>query len=162
MAIGERVSKLERTAQRTAMTLMELLIVLGIIAVVVGMSVPAMTRYSSQARLKATVRQMAGFLSLARSLSIGSQSGHTVLVDIEHRRMTVMDNTSGEVLEQQLRLPQGIDVTLESGGEVLSPAEIVFQPSGSLRGRTVSVIIKEGQKRATIAISGITGAVTAE
>ena len=145
------------------MTLMELLVVLSIIAAVVGMSVPAMTRYSGQARLKTTVRQMAGFLSLARSLSIGSQSGHTVLADTEHRRMTVTDNTSGEVLEQQLRLPQGMDVTLESGGETLTPAEIAFQPSGSLRsGRAVSVILKDGQKRATITISGITGAVTVE
>ena len=141
---------------------MELLVVLSVIGIIVGMSVPALTRYSGQVRLKTTVRQMVGFLSLARSFSIGSQAGHTVILDSEHKQMTVVDAASGETLEQKLRLPQGIDIAVEAGGEALSPPEIAFQPSGSLRGRTTSIILKDKQKSITITVSGVTGAVTVE
>ena len=141
---------------------MELLVVLGVIGIIVGMSVPALTRYSGQVRLKATVRQMAGFLSLARSLSIGSPAGHTVIVDVEHKQMTVVDNDSGEELDQKIHFPQGIEVAVEAGGEPLTPPELAFQPNGSLRGRTTSIILKDKQKSCTLTVSSVTGAVTVE
>lgn len=166
LAIGDSCStKRLRPAANgasVALSLMELLVVLSIVGVIVGMSVPAMARYSAQARLKATARQVAGFLSLARSLSIGSQAGHTVIMDAEHKEMTVADNASGEALEQKLRLPQGIDIALLSGGESVAPEEIVFMPNGSLRGRAVSLILKDKNKSITVAVSGVTGAVTVE
>ncbi len=162
LAIGDRRSGASHCALVDGMTLIELLVVLGITAAIVGMSVPAMTRYSGQVRLKTTVRQMAGFLSLARSLSIGSQAGHTVIIDTEHKQMTVVDNGSGETLDQKFRLPQGIDIEAVAGGEALTPPEIAFQPSGSLRGRTVLLILKDKPKTITITVSSMTGAVTVE
>lgn len=143
-----------------AITLMELLVVLSIIAAIVGMGVPAMARYSAQVRLKAAVRQAAGFLSLARSLSIGSEAGHTVIVDAPRRLMTVVDNASGEMLEQKFHLPQGIDIQVTAAGEAVTPPEIAFQPSGSLRGRTTALIFKDQEKSVTITVSAVTGAIS--
>src|SRR3989338_8523510 len=71
-----------RNPQSTmGMTLMEILVVLGVIGIIVGMSVPALTRYAGSMRLKAVTRQVTGLVSLARSLSIGSPGGPTAHVD---------------------------------------------------------------------------------
>lgn len=142
------------------MTLMELLVVLSVIAAVVGLSTPALVRYSGQARLKSTVRQVVGLLSLVRSLSVSSPAGHTVSIDLERRELSVVDNDSGEALEQIVRLPRGLEVAVEAGGEALKPPELVFQPNGALRGRTVSLILTDKDKDVTITVSSITGAVT--
>ncbi len=148
--------------KKSGMTLMELLVVLGIIGIVVGMSAPALTRYAGQVRLKSTVRQVVGLLSLARSLSIGSPAGHTVSIDLEHRQLTVIDNNVNEALDQKVRLAAGLEISVEAAGEALTPPELVFQPNGALRGRTVSIILTDKQKTYTITVSSITGAVTVE
>ena len=51
------------------MTLVELLVVLGIIGLILGISVPGLSAYANQARLKAATRNVVGLLSLARSLA---------------------------------------------------------------------------------------------
>ena len=142
------------------MTLVELLVVLGVIGVIVTMSVPALTSYTKQIRLKTTTRELVGLLSLARSLAISSHEDHAVVIDPERREVMVTNLTSGESLEHVLRLPSAMTLDVEIGGEASSETQLVFHPTGSLAGRTVSLILAERDKQHTITVTAATGAVS--
>ena len=72
------------------MTLVELLVVLGIIGLIVGMGLPSFTHYAQHLRLNAAVRQVVGLVSLARSAAISSHEEHAVTVDAEHRELRIV------------------------------------------------------------------------
>ena len=144
------------------MTLVELLVVLGIIGLILGISVPGLSAYANQARLKAATRNVVGLLSLARSLAISSHQDHAVIVDPAQRRITVENAVSGDTLEQTVQLPPSIDVETEVAGESAQEARVIFRPTGSLAGRTTTIRLADRDKSHTITVSGITGAVTVE
>ena len=142
------------------MTLVELLVVLGIIVMIVGMSVPALSHYADQLRLKAATRQVVGLMLLARSMAISSHTDHKVVIDPEQHRLTVVNVASGETLEQVVRLPSSITVEVEIGGQPSEETNVVFRPTGSLAGRTTSFILADREKHHTVTVTGATGAVT--
>ena len=144
------------------MTLVELLVVLGIIGLILGISVPGLSAYANQARLKAATRNVVGLLSLARSFAISSHQDHAVIVDPVQRRITVENAVSGDTLEQTVQLPPSIDVETEVAGESAQEARVIFRPTGSLAGRTTTIRLADRDKSHTITVSGITGAVTVE
>lgn len=144
------------------MTLIELLVVLGIIGLILGISVPGLSTYANQARLKAATRNLMGLLSLARSLAISSHEDHAVIMDLEQRRITVENTVSGEALERMVQLPPTITIEVEVAGEPVQEARVVFRPTGSLAGRTTIIRLADRDKSHAITVSGITGAVTTE
>ncbi len=144
------------------MTLVELLVVLGVIGLIVGMSVPALVGYAKQVRLKSTTRQVLGLVSLARSLAISSHEEHAVVVDDEHREIRVVNTVSGETLEQAIHLPSSVSVEIQVGGQNVGATQFAFRPTGALTGRTVTLVLADGQKQQTIVVTGSTGSVTAQ
>lgn len=142
------------------MTLVEILVVLGIIGMILAMSVPGLAGYAKHLRLKTATRQVVGLVSLARSLAISSREDHAVVVDPEHGQILIINQASGEPLEQSVRLPSSVTVAMEAGGEPLSEMALVFRPTGSLTGRAVSLILADREKRYTIVVTGTTGAVS--
>ena len=142
------------------MTLVELLVVLGIIGVIVGMSVPGLVGYAQRVRLKATVRQVMGLLSLARSLAISSHEEHAVILDQAEGTLSVMNVASEETLEQAVHLSSAVTLVFEIGGEPSAEARIIFRPTGALNGRTVSLILADREREQTITVTGTTGAIS--
>ena len=144
-----------------AFTLVELLVVLGIIGLLVAASVPALTSYARQARLKAATREVVGLLSLARSSAISTRGTKTVLVDPDHHELT-MEATSDQPEPRVIRLSSSVDVTVQTSGQD-APAEgvsrLVFQPSGALAGRSVSVVLSNGARQQTVQVTATTGAI---
>ena len=141
------------------MTLVELLGVLGVIGLILGMSVPGLAGYAQRVRLKAALRQVVGLVSTARSLAIGSRDPHAVIVDAEGRTLRVVNLVSGEALEQVVRLPSSVTVTLEMVGEPVTQTQIVFRPTGALEGRSVSLVLEDRGRRHVVAVAATTGAV---
>jgi len=144
------------------MTLVELLVVLGIIGMIVGMSVPGLVGYAKHLRLKTTTRQVVGLISLARSLAISSREDHAVVVDPERQQIAIVNQASGETLEQLVRIPSSVTVDMEVGGQPLPERTMVFRPTGSLTGRTVSLILADRDKRHTVVVTGVTGSVSVQ
>jgi Tfp pilus assembly protein FimT len=144
------------------MTLVELLVVLGVIGIVVGMSVPALTGYTKQVRLRTATRQVVGLVSLARSLAISSHEDHAVVVDPANQEISVINVASGQALEQVVRLPSSMTVGMQVGGEPSAEMQLVFRPTGSLTGRTVSFVLADRDKVQTITVTGATGSVSVE
>ena len=145
------------------MTLVELLVVMGVIALILGTTVPSLVGYSKTLRLKTAVREVAGLISFARSQAIGVHENYAVVIDQEAREIRVVNETSGEPLEQVVRLPSSVTVELKSGGQPSTEEQFVFRPAGSLLGRSVSLILSDDhEKRHTITVSGSTGAVSVQ
>ena len=144
------------------MTLVELLVVLGIIGMILAISVPGLARYSQQVRLKTTIRQVVGLLSLARSVAIGAHEDHAVVFDQETGELTVVNQATGEPLERVVRISKPVALEFEVGGQSSSEAEIVFRPTGGLKGRSVSLVLEDGGKRHVVTVTGTTGAVSVE
>lgn len=146
---------------RPGMTLVELLVVLAVIGLLIGVSVPGLARYSQQARLKAATRQFIGLLSFARQQAISSRQEHAVVVDREAQDVRVVNVDSGDTLEA-FHLPTGISVEIQVGGQPAQETQLVFRSTGALNGRTTSVVLSNQEKRHTITVTAITGAVSTE
>ncbi len=148
---------------RFGMTLVELLVVLGVIALIVGMSVPALSQYTARTRLKTAVRQLVGVISLARSLSVGSQEGHAVVIDTQKGRASITNLATGETLEDhQLQLPSSVHLALKVAGQEAKNPQIAFRPNGSLNGRTAEIAVSESDKQMVITVTGSTGAISVQ
>jgi Tfp pilus assembly protein FimT len=145
-----------------AITLIELLVVLGVVAIILGLSMPALTGYAKQMRLKAMTRQVVGLVSLARSLAITTHEDHAVVVDIEQGEVQILKVSSEETLEQRVRLPESVTVEVQVGGEPAVETRVVFRPTGSLATRTTSLILADRGRSHTITITGATGAITVD
>ena len=153
---------LQLAACSRGITLVELLVVLGIIGLILGMSVPPLTHYASQFRLKAVTREVAGLVSLARSLAISSRQNHAVVVDPERGEISIVNLASGERLEHVARLPTGVTVDVEVGGESAPESRIVFRPTGSLEGRTTTLVLANKEKSQRVTITGTTGSMSVQ
>jgi prepilin-type N-terminal cleavage/methylation domain-containing protein len=145
-----------------AMTLVELLVVLGIMGIIIGISVPGLAGYAKHLRLKTATRQIAGLVSLARSTAISRHEDHAVVIDPEEREIRVVTVSSGEAMEQRVRLPNSVTIALEVGGEPSQETQLVFRPSGSLTGRTTTIVLADQARQQTITVTGATGAISVQ
>ena len=146
---------------QTAFTLIELLVVMGIIGLLVASSVPALTGYAKQTRLKAATREVVGLLSLARSSAISSRKAKSVSVDPDHREL-VIEETLDQEEPRRVRLASSVTVSVQSQGQTepsSGPSRLVFQSNGSVAGRSVSLVLSNGTRTQTITVSATTGAI---
>ncbi len=141
----------------TAFTLIELLVVMAIVGILVGTTIPALTGYAKQVRLKTTTREVMGLLFLARNLAISSRSIRSVLLDSDQRQL-VIEETLEQDEPKKVRLPDSVNVTL--GGGAVGTGRVVFQPSGALSSPSVTVVLTSGTKTQTIAVTSATGAIS--
>lgn len=147
---------------KRGMTLVELLVVLGIIALVLGISVPGLTGYAKSLRLKTATRQVVGLLSLARSSAISARADHAVAFDAERQELTMTNVTSGEVSERVVKLPTSVTLEFQVGGEASAEPKVTFRSTGSLTGRTTSLVLSDEHRQHTVTVTGATGAVTVQ
>ena len=131
-----------------AFTMIELLVVLGIIAMIIAMGTPAFLKFNAGLQLKTTARQVAELLQVARSQAITLRTTCAVVFDLERRRIAVVD-AGGQELHAPLLLPaavklaepgqpDGSSVTFEGG-------RATFLPTGGLQGRTTTLWLSDAR-----------------
>ena len=145
-----------------AFSLVEMLVVLGILGALMAMSVPVSLRYVKQLRFKAATRQMIGLILLARSTAISSHEEHAVIVDGQAGEVRVENLASGQALERLVRLPSAVSVSVLQGGEPAPQARVTFRATGALTGPSVSLVVSGGERQQTITVIGATGAVSVQ
>ena len=163
--IAERTTTLSTGSPRAkglGFTLVELIVVLAVIGMIVGFSVPGLVQYSRQARLKATTRELTALLSLARSLAMGSRTKHAVVFDEEEHEIRMVNLESGEANEQKLVLPRGISIEVRVGDEPAANPQVVFRPTGGLQGRTTVLVLSNGKREMEVHVTGVTDSVSVE
>lgn len=134
---------------------------MGVIGLLLAMSLPAATRYAGRIRISAATREIVGLLSLARSSAISSRHAQVVLVDVEAGRLSIEDSQDAAVQARAVSLASNVEIRLAtSDGQTLdTPVRLVFQPNGSLAGRSVEVTLSDGTRAQTISVAAPTGAI---
>jgi prepilin-type N-terminal cleavage/methylation domain-containing protein len=111
-------------------TLLELIITLLVIALAVGLTVPAIGRTSEGIRVRAEIAGFSAVLRHARELAITSHAPHAVVIDTTARRMTIRSGGPEGDVRQSRPLPARLTVTANP------PAALIvrFQPQGTSDG----------------------------
>jgi type IV fimbrial biogenesis protein FimT len=149
-------------SKQRGFTLVELLVVMGIIAIIVGMGIPSLVGYAQQLRLSAATRQVVGLILLARGKAIGSRQNHAVVLNPEESTVTVVNLVSGDPLEEIVRIPSKISLELRIGGQSSQEMQFIFRTSGALVGRSVTLVLSDRHRQQTVTVTGATGAVSVE
>ena len=143
------------TDESSGYTLTELMIVLGILAVVLGLSGIWLSSQLPQYRLNGAVRQIRADLLAARAQAV--RQGNSVRVsftDPQHYDIWVDDNKNkrvdpGEVIESRSILEDFAGVAIESNRNP------IFNPRGTASNYgTITVSNASGEKAITVASTG--------
>jgi len=117
-------------AQTRGFTLLELIVTMAIVAVVVGLTIPAVGRFTEGIRVRAEVAGFSALLRHARERAIVSQKPQAVVVDAAAHRISVRaGGPDGEVRETRA-LPERLTV------EATPPPALTvrFEPQGGSSG----------------------------
>lgn len=155
--------------KKKGFTIVEMLVVLAIMAMLLGISLPFTSGFGRSLRLKTSARAILGTLRVARSNAITYREKYTVVFDVEKDEYWI-ENSEGAIFEKKRRLPPSIEFKLlidEEEGELDSVTfeddKVIFYSTGAVQGPSGSVTIsdKRGETR-TISIIGGTGKITIE
>jgi general secretion pathway protein H len=133
-------------------TLIELVVVLGILAVTAAIAMPSLSRPAGDATLIATARQIASGMRIAQGSAIRDNADRVLTVDLASRRFWVAGVTapasiaSGIVVD--IALPERELVTA-------SKARMRFHPDGSASGG--SIILRAAGRSIVVELDWMTG-----
>jgi type II secretory pathway pseudopilin PulG len=142
-----------RINNKSAFTLLELIIVLLLIFVILGLASLYFSTFLSSARLQATARELSTTLKQARSLSKIHEGKQVVDFDLDGR-------TYGIEGRRQRHIPSGLDfkITEPDGGEIQSGQyRLVFESNYGTEG---PVFLLSSRRRAiTVQLDPLLGSV---
>jgi general secretion pathway protein H len=134
-------------------TLMELLVVLGILGLVLALAVPSLGRSLPGLQLQTDARTVAGALREARMLAIGGNRETRLVVDVEQRTL--------QLGEGVVRLNPQLGISLLTAASEAPAAEtggISFFPDGTSTGGRVTLSLGERQRH--VVVDWLTGKVS--
>ncbi len=138
--------------RRGGFTLLELLVVLSIAAVMIAVVPPLISSALPGARLKATAREMAAGLRVARTRALTRRAETSLLFDLDRRRYGL----AGQPLRH--RIPEGIEVKLLTAESELQGGRrggIRFFPEGGSTGGRVT--LTSGRRALGVDVDWLTG-----
>ncbi len=133
-------------------TLLELLVVLGVMALVYAIALPKIGAGSPGVELKGAARQLAAGLRRARSQAVTQKQEAALTVDVEQHRFTL----SGDA--RSYRLAPKLDISLFTAQSELlreKVGAIRFYPDGSSTGGRITVGL--GDNKFHVNVDWLTG-----
>lgn len=130
-------------------TLTELLVVLGLVAMLAAMAVPNLIPLHARAQMRTVTQDIASELRLARLLAMTSRDRVRVVFDREGR--AIIAEFVDAARKHHVYRYEGIDIEEPSAGP-----EILFHPSGrSATATTIELRHRDGQvQRLTVSLTG--------
>ena len=139
--------------RQSGLTLIEVLIVLGIIAVVTSIAIP-MINGVSNAEMRSAARQLASGLRLARSEAVSQRRETFLVIDLAGRRFKVDRDT------REHTLPRNIELKLFTAQADLVDdkiGSIRFFPDGGSNGGRIT--LAAGERKFEVDVDWLTGRV---
>ena len=133
-------------------TLLELLLVLGILALTGWFAMPLVNRPAGDATLAATAQKLANDMRVARAAAIRDNTEHTMTIDLARRRFWVDGVTKASAI------PDGIAVdfvTVQAEQLSARQGRLRFFVDGSTTGG--NVVLKAGRRVVMIELDWMTG-----
>ena len=135
-------------------SLLELLIVLSIMAIIAGLTIPMLGSGVSTTELKSAARQVAAGLRLARSEAVATRLDTRVLLDLEHRTFQVERDTRVHALPREMQMKL---FTAQSDIVDERVGAIRFFPDGGSNGGRVT--LAAGERKFEVDVDWLTGRV---
>jgi len=154
---------ISQTGKR-AFTLVEMLVVLAIIGMLLGISLPFTSGFGKGLRIKTTARAIVGMMHVARSNAITLRKNYSVVFDVRNSRYWIEDST-GQIFEKKYNLPVPLKFKIKDNEEAdpvtFENDRVIFNSSGAIEGASGSVTFtdKQGDSR-TISVTASTGKIT--
>lgn len=148
-----------------AFTLVEMLIVLAIMAMIMGMSLPFTSGFGKGLKIKTTAKAIIGMIRVARSNAATLRKNYSVVFDSKKSQYWIEDS-AGQVYEKKYPLPSSIKFEIK-GDKDADPItfendKVTFNSSGSIEGASGSVTITDKQSGSrTISVTAATENITA-
>ncbi|MBL8038452.1 MAG: GspH/FimT family pseudopilin [Nitrospira sp.] len=132
-------------------TLTELLVVVGIVAIVASMALPNFMTLNSRTQLRCAAEEIASELRLAKQLALTNRDRVRIFVDLDRRELVTQFVLSGLTHHVYHYSDKHLVIEEPSAGP-----EILFHPSGrSATATTVQLRSQEGQsQKLTVSITG--------
>jgi prepilin-type N-terminal cleavage/methylation domain-containing protein len=141
------------TTREQAFSMIEILVVLGIISLVLGLSTTYFFSFKSSSAVNIAAQEIVATLNQARSLAITRRNDYKVFFNVSANTYVVKDSSDSDI-DMLHHLGNGISFTKTTFGS----DTVVFKPTGSLRNLNGSIYIKNsGGKFNTIRIANTTG-----
>jgi prepilin-type N-terminal cleavage/methylation domain-containing protein len=136
--------------RRAGVTLIEMMIVVMIIAVIAGVSFPALTSGLASVRLSSASGSTASFLTAAMNRVERREVAAAVVISPKENQVDVFTAASGNKPEKSLHMPAGISI------EGVEPRRVLLQPGGTFP-RITLVLRNEKGSRRSVRIDPATG-----
>lgn len=143
-----------------------MLVVLAIIGMLLGISIPFTAGFGKGLRIKTAARAILGTLRVARSNAITYRDKQIVVFDVQGGEYWIEDS-DGNIFEKKRRLPSSIEFKLPDDDKAdpvtFEKDTVIFEPTGAVQGLSgyITISDKQGEFR-RISIISSTGKVTIE
>ena len=149
---------------RSAFTLMEMLIVLAVIALILGVSIPFFASFTKGAKLKTAAKDITAVLNTARSLAITHRRNYSVTFDYSARPHSYyISDEDDQLYEKKYYLPSSIRFNRPLSPDeptTFTSGKATFSSTGGLTGSAGSVWIADKREDfRRISVSNTTGRV---
>lgn len=133
-------------------TLLELLVVLGILAVALAIAAPSLSRARERLVLRSTAYELAGHLRSARAAAQSGNSEHAVTIDLTARQYWA----EGIVARRPLPRPLDVEVLVPESERLGATAgRVRFFPDGGTSG--ARILLKDGRATAALFVDWLNG-----
>ena len=139
-------------ASQAGFTLLELLVVLGILALALAIMTPSLNRSREQLVLRSTTYELAAHLRSARAAAQAGNIEHALTIDLAARRYWA----EGVVAPRPLPQPIDIEVLVPESERVgATGGRIRFFPDGGTSG--ARVVLKDSNTTAAVLVDWLNG-----
>jgi len=138
-----------------ALTLIELMVVLAIIAIMLGLAAPTFFNYQYTVKLRTAARELASDIRLARQSAVSANTTHQLCFDGSNTQYTIYQNNacSGTVVKT-VNIAQFYPGVTKSGGATLTFSSLgTVTPANTVFTLTENDITKFNKTK-TITVSG--------
>jgi prepilin-type N-terminal cleavage/methylation domain-containing protein len=142
----------------SGVTLIELLIVVGLISLLVGISYPSVAAGLDAVRLRSATDSIAGFLTGALNRAEGRQQVIEVTIDKSENALLLRSAEPG--FERKLAMPEGVHIEKilpELAGDPDAPRRFLLYPGGVVPRFGLEIANRRGSRR-TVLVDPLTGA----
>jgi prepilin-type N-terminal cleavage/methylation domain-containing protein len=141
---------LSRARQQAGVTLIEMLVVVTIIAVIAGVSFPALTAGLASIRLSTASGSAASFMTSAMNRVDRREQAAAIVVSPKESALSVYTAASGDKPERLLQMPPGISIEGEE------PRRYLLMPGGTFP-RMPLVLRNDKGSRRSVEVDPTTG-----